>query len=163
MITYVFWWLWCSSAVKGLWSRFLWYHVASLSDFIFPCLTPAVKSITFPDVFHLYVSNHFIRAFQMLDVGLISPTLCVCLPSCSVLVSLFGFCFCFPPPSRSVGAEEAALIAKLHRAQMLKLSETFLWSGEEIWPNWGKAALMKGLDGELIMSNFTNEALHQQC
>ncbi len=60
-------------------------------------LTPAAKSITFPDVFYLYVSNHFIRAFQMLDVGLMSPSLSVCLsafllrPSFSVWVFVSVF------------------------------------------------------------------------
>lgn len=66
-------------------------------------------------------------------------------------------------PSFSVqvfSAQEAVLIVKVYRAQMLELSKTFLWSGDVIWPNWGKGALMKRLDKE---SNFTNEALHQEC
>lgn len=113
-------------------------------------LTPAVKSIPFTDELYSYVSNHPIEAFQMLNVGILSPSLRlpVCFPAPSHFLCLgFFFVSVFPPPSRSVGAVEAALIAELHRAQMLKLSESFLRRGDEIQSNWGEAALMKALDG----------------
>lgn len=79
-------------------AAFLDYLVASAQDFIFLLSDTAVKSITFSDELCLYVSNHFIRAFQMLDVGPMSPSLRACLPSCSVPVSLFGFLSLFSAP-----------------------------------------------------------------
>lgn len=93
-----------------------------------------MKSIPFPDELYLYVSNHPIKAFQMLNVGILSPSLrvSVCFPAPSLFLCLGFFVSVCPPPSRSIGAEEAALIAELHKAQMLKLSETFLWRGDEI-------------------------------
>lgn len=61
----------------------------------------------------------------MLDVGPMSPSLRVCLPSCSVPVSLFGFFVSVPPPSSSDGAKEAALIAKAAQSTDAEIVRNF--------------------------------------
>lgn len=85
-------------------------------------LTPAVKSITFPDEFYLYgkqsLHQIFSNARYVTDVSL---TVCLSVfllhPSFSVWVIVSISC--------SVGTEEAALIAKLHRAQMFNCLKLF--------------------------------------
>lgn len=139
------------------------YLIASASNFIFPDIWHQPWNQQHSQMCSTCMSAIISsELFQMPDAGLMSP-FAVCLsalplrPSFSVWVFVSVFRPPFPLRRRRGGSLDC------RAAQMLKLSETFWWSGDEIWPNWGKAALMKGLDGELIMFNFTNEALHQQC
>lgn len=100
MITYVFWWLWCSSAVKGLWSRFLWLSCCITERFYFPMSDTSCEINNFPRCVPLVCQQSFHQSFSNARCGTnISHTVCLSAfllrPSFSVWV-LFLFSAPFP-------------------------------------------------------------------
>lgn len=139
--------------------------VASGSHFIFLTSDTSCEINTAPRWALLVCQQSSHQSFSNAKCGNpVSLTACVCLLSCSVPLSLFGFFFCFGFP-----APFPVPSAQWRQPWLQNCTEHRCWNcqkvfcGEEMKFNQieGRLLWWKHWMGELIMFNFTNEALHQ--